>query len=68
MERSHLKTPESNAIRVGPCHSAREIRPAKFGPQINFRQKPFRNGGPSFRLAQFGSSSGHQKTSRGRRI
>jgi len=28
MERSHLKTPESNAIRVGPCHLAREIRPA----------------------------------------
>lgn len=55
IEQGHLKISESNASQFLP-----------FGPQINFRQKPYRNDGPSFRLAQFGSSFGHQKTSRGR--
>nr|WP_314538708.1 hypothetical protein [uncultured Ottowia sp.] len=55
IEQGHLKISESNASQFSP-----------FGPQINFRQKPYRNGGPSFQLAQFGSSSGHQKTSCGR--
>ncbi|MFC2590060.1 MAG: hypothetical protein ACFNZS_08910 [Ottowia sp.] len=55
IEQGHLKISESNASQFLP-----------FGPQINFWQKPYRNGGPSFRLAQFGSSLGHQKTLRGR--
>lgn len=55
IEQGHLKISESNASQFLP-----------FGPQINFRQKPYRNGSLSFRLAQFGSSFGYQKTSCGR--